>query len=339
MATHTTPEVRTPLYAPLQSVSLHDDDVAFGAVASFSRRHRRVLLATLVSGIVISVAVAFLLPRTYTARGSFVPQQGRAQMSALASLAAQFGVAVPVTDATRSPAFYVTLLDSKNLLSHVVEDSFPTKATAAVVPRSLEDYLSARGRTSGERRESAIKKLKRRLAVSVDQKAGLVAIEVQLRDADIARDVVRALLSQIDSFNLRTRQTQAISERKFTEGRLQGARAELRQAEDELLAFLQSNRDFRGSPHLTFLYDRLGRNVSLKQQLYTTLSQAYEQARIEEVRDTPVITVVEDPLLPARPDPVPLTRALIAGLFLSIAAAVIIGRRRDAAAPLRRELP
>lgn len=330
MAIQTTPEVRSPIYVPLHSLAVPEDDVRLEALAAFARRHRRLLLICLSIGIAAGLLAAVLVPRTYTARASFVPQQGRAQMSALASLAAQFGVVMPMMDATRSPAFYVTLLDSKNLLSFIVEDSFPRTTSRDNPRRSLADYLSARGRTAGERRESAIKKLKKRLAVGVDQKAGLVAVEVKLRSPFIARDVARALLSQIDSFNLRTRQTQASSERRFTEGRLQEARSELRQAEDELQFFLQRNRDFRSSPHLTFLYERLGRNVSLKQQLYTTLSQAYEQARIEEVRDTPVITVVEDPLLPARPDRAPYGRALTLAIALALVVGVVLGRRSDA---------
>jgi uncharacterized protein involved in exopolysaccharide biosynthesis len=286
-----------------------------------------------------SLVVAFLVPRTYTARASFVPQQGRSQMSGIASLAAQFGVSVPVLDATRTPAFYVNLLDSKNLLLHVVETGVRVSLPATAKPEPLTDYLftrerhfyelSAKGRTPGERDESAVKKLRRHVEISVDQKAGLVGIEVQLRDPVAARDVVGAFLAQLDSFNLRTRQSQAGSERKFTEARLIDARNQLRAAEDELMSFLQRNRDYRSSPQLTFLHDRLERNVFLYQRLYETLSQSYEQARIEEVRDTPVITVVEDPLIPAKPDPRPFGRAIAAGLLLGIAGAVVLGRRRD----------
>jgi len=45
-----------------------------------------------------------------------------------------------------------------------------------------------------------------------------------------------------------------------------------------------------------------------------------------------VITVVEDPLLPARPDPGPQARFMALGLALSLTAAVFIGRRADSRA-------
>lgn len=329
MATLTTTELRGTVYGPLDSVELADDDVQFVTLSAFARRHRKAIIAYALVGAGIGLSVALLLPNRYTARASFVPQ-GRAQMAALASIAAQFGVGVPPLggDATRTPAFYMSLLGTKSLLGTVVDQ--PTPLTGAGGQRvSLATYLSARGDTPGERRESAIKKLLKHMGVSVDQKAGVVSIEVQLRSAQVAQSVVAALLAQLDTFNLRTRRSQASSERRFTEGRLAEAKLELRAAENELLSFLQSNRDYRGSPQLSFMYDRLTRDVTLRQQVYTTMAQAFEQARIEEVRDTPVITIVEAPLLPARHDPAPIGQGVATGILIGLGVAVLLGRRKD----------
>jgi len=90
-----------------------------------------------------------------------------------------------------------------------------------------------------------------------------------------------------------TRQSQAAAERGFTEERMAEAQEELRAAENELQRFLQNNRQFQNSPELVFQHDRLQRRVAMRQQVYTSLVQSYEQARIDEVPNTPVITVVE----------------------------------------------
>ena len=107
----------------------------------------------------------------------------------------------------------------------------------------------------------------------------------------------------VSHFNLLTRQTRAGAERRFVEARLQEAADSLRLVENRHKAFLQANRDFRNSPQLKFENDRLERDVQFQQQLYTSLAQSFEQARIDEVRNTPVITVLEPPDLPASPDP------------------------------------
>ena len=57
------------------------------------------------------------------------------------------------------------------------------------------------------------------------------------------------------------------------------------------------------SPQLTFENDRLERQVFMRQELVTAMAQAYEQARIDEVRNTPLITVIDRPEPAALPDP------------------------------------
>src|SRR2546428_650042 len=98
-------------------------------------------------------------------------------------------------------------------------------------------------------------------------------------------------LALVNTFNLERRQSRAAQEKRFVETRRTEARDELQVAEDRLKSFLERNRDYRNSPQLVFDQERLAREVALRQQLLTSLSQAYEQARIDEVRDTPVITV------------------------------------------------
>ncbi|MGH7701841.1 MAG: GNVR domain-containing protein, partial [Gemmatimonadales bacterium] len=93
-------------------------------------------------------------------------------------------------------------------------------------------------------------------------------------------------------------------------------RADLREAEDRLQEFLQRNREFRNSPQLAFEYDRLQREVTMRQQVYTTLAQGYEQARIDEVRNTPLISIVEQPDLPVKPKSRRLILKTLLGLTL-----------------------
>jgi uncharacterized protein involved in exopolysaccharide biosynthesis len=146
----------------------------------------------------------------------------------------------------------------------------------------------------------------------------------------LAEQLVLSFLDEVNQFNLETRRSQAASERTFTEQRVQEVRHELRRAEDDLQRFLQRNRDYRNSPQLTFEQDRLAREVAVRQALYTTLSQALEKAKIEEVRDTPVITVVERPEMPAKPDGRGLLRKGLLALVVGTAIGVgfVLGRDR-----------
>jgi uncharacterized protein involved in exopolysaccharide biosynthesis len=141
--------------------------------------------------------------------------------------------------------------------------------------------------------------------------------------------IARAVLDQVNVFNLNRRQEQAAGERQFIEGRLADAQAQLSQAENNLEGFLSENRDFRSSPSLTLEYDRLNRNVNSRQSLYNALATSYEQAKIEEVRDLPVITVLEPPELPILPDPRGGKRRVLIGVIAGLLLGTLVSFGRD----------
>jgi tyrosine-protein kinase Etk/Wzc len=91
-----------------------------------------------------------------------------------------------------------------------------------------------------------------------------------------------------------------------------------------LAFFLKNNRDWAGSPDLFLEHERLSREIQLRQQVFTTLTQAYEEARIREVRDTPVITVFEPPAAPTMPQRRGLLLGMVLGGFLGALIGVLL---------------
>ena len=116
---------------------------------------------------------------------------------------------------------------------------------------------------------------------------------------------------------------------QFVDGQVEEAERALRQSEDRLQAFLQSNRAMAGSPQLTFTHDRLERDVALHQEMQLTWLKSREDARIREVRNTPVITVIEEPRLPTVSEPrrglMKVVLGLVVGVMLGVAYALLVG--------------
>jgi uncharacterized protein involved in exopolysaccharide biosynthesis len=139
----------------------------------------------------------------------------------------------------------------------------------------------------------------------------------------------------LNQFNLERRQSQSREQRRFTGERLAEAEQDLRQSERTELAFLQRNRDYSSSPMLTFEAGRLARDVQVKQELFLTLSKAHTEARIAEVRDTPVLTVVDSAVAPfrrARPQRTLGTLiAMTIGAVIGIGLAYVVDFRKRAA--------
>jgi uncharacterized protein involved in exopolysaccharide biosynthesis len=124
------------------------------------------------------------------------------------------------------------------------------------------------------------------------------------------------MVGLLNDFNQRTRNLRARERRKFTEARSRDAEADFTTAEDSLRDFLSRNRQFEFTPQLLFERNRLERQVTLRQEVYQTLRREYEIARIEEVNDTPVLTVVDPAVPPAYPSsPRPVRMAFVAGVL------------------------
>lgn len=297
-----------------------EEELSLLRLANVLLRHRWLILRWGLLVFAAVVTVTLLLPRTYTASSSFMPQ-ARKPNNSLTGIAAQFGLVMPTADAAQSPAFYADLLTSRGILGSLIDSTFEYRTDEGTVQGSLVDYYDAKGATPALRRDAAIRDLAEDIEATTVQKTGVVNLEVTMRDPALALQVNRQLIELLNQFNLRTRQSQAGEERRFTERRLAEVKQDVRAAEDRLQQFMQRNRDMRNSPELTFQADRLQREVMMQQQVYTTLAQAFEQAKIEEVRDTPVITVVEQPEQPVRPD----RRGLVVKALLGLLMGLLIG--------------
>ena len=64
--------------------------------------------------------------------------------------------------------------------------------------------------------------------------------------------------------------------------------------------------------------------MSSRQALYNSLATSYEQAKIEEVRDLPVISILETPEMPIQPDPHGGKRKVILGMLVGLIVGVVL---------------
>ena len=277
-----------------------EDISIFGLGALFLRNRGRILGWAL-AGAVVALAVVWTRPITFRASASFIPQGADPARSGLASLAGQFGVAVsPTSSPSLTPDFYLRLITSREVLAKVAHDTV-TVPELGGKRDTVEDLLDIGSGSPKVREEAAVGELGHRISADASKTTGIVEFTVATKWPSVSLAIANGLLAGINEFNERTRRDQAAAERKFIEGRLAVAGAELRASEDRLQQFLQSNRQFR-SPELQFTQDRMQRDVTLRQQVVGSLTQSYEEVRMREVRDIPVITMVDDPSVPAKPE-------------------------------------
>jgi uncharacterized protein involved in exopolysaccharide biosynthesis len=201
----------------------------------------------------------------------------------------------------------------------------------------LLDVLKIRGRDLPDSVSRGVRLLEGRIATQVDFQTNVVRLSVSLQYPELAASVANRFIQYLNDFNTQTRQSQGRERRKFVEQRITAAEAELRAVEQELRTFLERNRSWQQAPQLVFEEGRLRRQVDIRQEVYLTLNREYETARIEEVNDTPVITVI-DPAVPPqeRSKPRPMLLGLVA-LALGGVIAVTWAFGADYVEQMRRE--
>jgi len=310
--------------AAREHVSLGDDEFSLVGLATILLRDRYLILLLAVVLSSFLVGIALLTPRTYSASASFIAQSSQGLDSRLSVFAAQLGVTVPSTNGGRSPAFYVELLRSRGLLTKAVETTYVFVEDGQPFEGNLVELFEIEEDTYQESREMATEELRKLTSVRIVRGTGIVELVVTAQWAVVAEQVAHRMLELVNEFNVGSLQAQAGAERTFIEGRLEQTSEELRRAEDRLQSFLVANRDFRNSPELIFEHDRLQREVRLRQDVLTSLNQAYEQARIQEVRNTPIVSVIEEPTVPVTPDSKRLVLRIVLGLGMGMALGVVI---------------
>lgn len=297
------------------------EEISVLEIVNVLLRHRHaVVLAPIVVAFLVAGA-ALLAPRSYTSTASFTPESGGDTPAALSGLASQFGVQVPTGEAGQSPQFYGDLLTGRELLRETVTTTYEIGVDGDppdAEPRQadLVGFFEVEADTRALAVAKTIEAVRDRVSVSTNPETSVVEFSVTTRWPDLSRQVAERMVELVNEFNLERRQSQASAEREFTEEQAARAESALHAAEDSLQRFLEQNRSYQNSPALRFQYERLQRRVSLQQQIFTSLSESFHQAHIDEVRNTPVITVVEPPELPARPDPRQLVLKGFLGLVL-----------------------
>ena len=314
------PRPALPSPTPSHWKGAEPDAISVVSLVNGILRHRGLVAALALLAFALVMGIGLVLPRTYSSSAAFTPQSRRTSPN-LSGLAAQFGLTLPTPDGAQSPQFYMDLLESRPLLGRTVDSRFEYQTDSGVVSGTLVQIYDRDEKTPALRREAAMRQLAKDIAASVSPKTGVVTVTVRAEHPALAHQIADRLLALTNEFNLETRQSQAAAERRFTERRLAEVRADLRAAENRQEDFLRRNREYGGSPTLRFEQERLAREVGLQQELYTTIAQSYEQAKIEEVRDTPVITVVAPPEIPVKPD----SRGLLKKGVVALLGGAIVG--------------
>ena len=290
-------------------------------LGSLLLRYRRLIVGIVLASMLLVIVAAFLVPASYTSSASFTPTSSESSISRASSLSAQFGLYLGASSNEASPAFYADLVLTRAILEPVLKARYEISEAGKGRSATLLQLYGLQELPEAKQIEHGLAILRREITAAPELRTGVVNIAARTKWPEVSEGVIQRILDGVSEFNVNKLRSQAAAQRDFGRARLDAASAELLDAENQLLGFLQSNREYRNSPILTFQEDRFARQVALKQQLVTSLTQLYEQARIDAIRDTPVLTVIESPHRAAEPD----RRRVLSKVLLANISGLLVG--------------
>ena len=276
-----------------------------------ARRGAYIIIGT----VAVAAALSLLLPTWYRSSASFTVDAGSSSALGAAGvlgLASQLGISGPAGAGTASPQYYADVLSSHTVTDVVALGAIPHAPDSDV----RNDFGFPPGSDSPRKRDASRQRFADHFGASVNARTATITFYVEARTPYAAKAAADTLIATLNAVVIGLRRKRASAERAFIERRLDSASARQRSLEDTLRAFYASNRITVSSPNLQFAEVRLRRRVDFALELANQLRTQLEQARLQEVRDTPAILPITTPELPGRKSKPNRKLIAIVALFL-----------------------
>jgi uncharacterized protein involved in exopolysaccharide biosynthesis len=260
---------REPLL-PVDAIATPD----WVASTSLLWERRRLLLRIAAISLLISLLIAFTLPKQYKSSAQIMPpsnpSMGTAVLAALTgrglgSLNGLSSLAGSLLGGNNSTALFVDLLRSGTVADHLI-DRF-----------HLQAVYHKRYRVD------TAKHLAHNTTITDDKKSGVISVTVEDTDPRRARDLAQGYLDELNLLVNRTSTSSAHQERVFIEKRLQKVKADLGQAQQRMSEFSSTHSTVDIKEQTRAMVDaasRLQAQMILEQANLDSLRQIYGDGNV-----------------------------------------------------------
>ncbi len=271
-------------------------------------RWKRFILINLVALSVLTAGITLLIPNRFKSTASLLPPKQRSGTSLQGSISQIARDFLPLGNLGRIGApqeayNYLAVLQSYTAMEKLIKKF------------NLAEVYNVEPRTSIEK---TIKAVKDYLEFTIEEE-GTITITVWDEDPRRAADMANYLVEVLNEISLRLGTQEARDNRQFIEKRYLKVLEDLRIAEDSLKGFqrkygiysiqealsgkfLSSFVPLERVPDMTMQYIRLYRDLEIQNKLLEFSLPMYEQAKVDEQKDIPVVLILDEAVPGERKD-------------------------------------
>ena len=321
-------------------------NINFKALWQILNKEKWLILGITALFTIVGTIYAFSLKEEFKSEGKILPeiQSKGGSMGQFAGLAALAGVdlgsASAGADAVRpdlypdvlkSTPFFLRLFQEKVKNKNNKEVSFQAFYNKEVLDGELkekdqinkfpksENYISFNRQT-----EKNIKDLKERIVCSYDKKVGVISISVKMPDPVVAANVARFSMNYLTEYIINYRIEKQKRDLDFLAERLNAAKGKYYSNQTKKATYTdQMPLNTLRLQSADLQRERLESEYKISSTFYNTLLQKYEEAKLKMQQETPVIKVLEPPIVPnIKSEPKKLI-ILVISLFLGLVTSLL----------------
>jgi uncharacterized protein involved in exopolysaccharide biosynthesis len=319
----------TPYASPIthhSSPFYEEDTISLSDILlTLAEQLKVIVITTVISVFLTFTYVQFIQQPIYESYSTILLPQNEGTLGGLSGIASQFGVNVPKASSAdlSSPSLIPDLIKSRTFAERILDKPFYTKEFQKEL--SLLAIITYGEGSPKLGLDTLIQKAMGKLngMISFENSGSFSVISVKANSPHFARDLNKTVLNELQSLNRFFKNQNQIDKSRFIKNRIESVENDLKKSEQRLKTFREKNRQII-SPALQLEQDNLSRDVEIQKNIYLTLRQQQELAKIEEVEKASIIQVLDNPQVPLAPTNKNVRLSVMLAFLLGMGLGVII---------------
>lgn len=310
------PEFQQPEYIEEETITLVD-------ILLIPARHIKIIIIIpFILSFFMFIHLKYFAVSEYESSSKIMSSSGGSRVSPAAGLAAQFGINLQTGD-SEPQWVYKDIIKSRTIAHKMLNRKFDTSKFGPQKPLiQILTYGNQKPQVGMDTLKIiAVKKLLGMIQISENKSTGIHTLTLTTNEPKFSFDLNSAIISVLDVHQKNYNKAKTSDTRKFIEERITSTEKQLQITEETLKDFRGRNRRIQNSPGLLLEQERLEREVSVLLGVYTTLKQQLETAKINEVKESDYVIVIDPPqvsLSPIRPQKISI-------LFITGLSGIVLG--------------
>ena len=259
---------------------------------------RIIITVPIIFCILMIINVQFFVQPVYESKVKFMSSSGNNEVSQAFGIASQFGINLSSNQQREPMWLYPEIIKSRTLARSMLNRKFNTEKYG-----SQKDLLQIITYGNNDPSMSHNKIIKAGIdavinMIRVVDKQSYYVLIVTASEPTFARDFAIAVIEELDIYQKQYYKAKNSKAKQFIRERIADTEKELQKSEEALKNFRDRNRRIENSPALLLEQQRISREVAVLTGVFTTLKQQLETTKIEEVKDSKYVIVLDPPEAP-----------------------------------------